>query len=218
MKVSTDGCLLGATAFHNNPNRTLDIGTGTGLLTLMIAQRYSNTFIDAIEIEQDAYHQACNNVTASPWADRINVIHNRIQDYSITSNQKYELIISNPPFYIHQKATTKEKDNIARHASALNLEELAKTSSGLLKDDGSLFVIYPQNVSDDFERMAMNYGLLPFYKMYIHNRPETIIIRRITGYRKVLKELFEEQLIIRNSPDDYSYQFKKMLKDFYLAF
>jgi len=218
MKVTTDGCLLGASTFHPSPQNVLDIGSGTGLLSLMIAQRYSESLIDAVEIEESAFHQAKNNIDTCPWRNRINVIHNSIQNFSHSSENKYDLIICNPPFYSNQLKSKDPRQNIAWHSTDLSKEDLARISAKHLRNHGSAFFIYPAEESAEFQRLVHDHGLFPFYNLNIKNRPNEPVFRIISGYTKKQIPLSVEQLIIRNNDDSYTLEFKRLLKDFYLAF
>ena len=165
MKVTTDGCLLGASAFHSSPQNILDIGSGTGLLSLMIAQRYPESYIDAVEIEKSAFHQAKQNIETSPWKNRINIIHSSIQNFSHSSENEYDLIICNPPFYSNQLKSKDPRQNIAWHATALSKEDLARISAKHLKEDGFAFYIFPAMESAEFQLLVHKYGLFTFHKM-----------------------------------------------------
>ncbi|MFC2126404.1 tRNA1(Val) (adenine(37)-N6)-methyltransferase [Bacteroidota bacterium] len=218
MKVTTDSCLLGASAFHPKPKTILDIGAGTGLLSLMIAQRYPESLIDATEIDEDAFQQARANVALSKWANRIILKLSSIQKFSNNSNKAYDLIISNPPYYSTQQHTEDHKQNIAWHSTKLGQEELARISSKHISDEGSVFFIYPARESRLFENIALKYDLYPFYKLNVKNREKDSIFRIVSGYGKKNVDIIEEQIVIRQADDTYSQQFKTLLKDFYLAF
>ncbi len=142
MKVGTDGVLLGAWADCDNAKRILDIGTGTGLIALMMAQR-SQAQIDAIEIDEHASEQAIENVNRSPWASRVNVINKSLQDYSKVENKAYDLIVSNPPYFQNSMFAPDKKRTDARHNSNLELEDLLKGAKKLLSNDGKLSIILP---------------------------------------------------------------------------
>ena len=144
MKVGTDGVLLGAWASVPEPgSRILDIGTGTGLIALMMAQRSSDVWVDAIEIDPSSAKQAIENIQNSPWKERMNCIHSSFQDYNSQCNYQYDLIICNPPFFsASTKAPTKEK-NLARHDDSLSLRDIFKDSVSLMKVKSVISLILP---------------------------------------------------------------------------
>lgn len=218
MKVSTDGCILGAVVFHENPKKVLDIGSGTGMLSLMIAQRYPMAYIDSLEIDREAVLQSNENIKASPWAERIRVLHTRIQDYAERPDGYYDLIVSNPPYYLNQPKSKNLKENIARHSVELNAEDLITHGYQHLSENGSLFIIYPEEARKTFEEFVGQIGFHPFYILKIHNKPDSNPFRTITGYRKSIDILKEDHLVIRDPDGSYSIPFKALLKDFYLAF
>jgi len=145
MKVTTDGCLFGSLSPTLSEGegvlKVLDIGTGTGLLALMFAQKNQNAFIDAIEIDKDAFEQAAENITASPWADRINIIHADARNYSFP--QQYDIIISNPPFYENELKADDKKKNVAHHSDELSLAKLLIVIKNNLSPSGTFFLLLP---------------------------------------------------------------------------
>ncbi|MDR2388486.1 MAG: methyltransferase [Tannerellaceae bacterium] len=142
MKVGTDGTLLGAWV-RPNGRKLLDVGTGTGLIALMLAQRNPDAVIDAVEIDADACSQAKENVKDSPFADRICVIHASFSDYASHTTLKYDLVVSNPPYFVRSLKNPDEQRCIARHTDALPLEELLEKSKELLLPGGRIALILP---------------------------------------------------------------------------
>ena len=161
MKVGTDGVLLGAWA--KGGTRILDIGTGTGLIALMMAQRFSIAQIDAIEIDKGALEDAHLNVSASPFKDRINILNSSLQDYaSCSENQEggiYDAIVCNPPYFINSLKNPLQQRTTARHTDALSHQELIYHSKRLLKPNGTLSVIIPSDNKDILEAEAIFNGL-----------------------------------------------------------
>jgi tRNA1(Val) A37 N6-methylase TrmN6 len=144
MKVGTDGVLLGAWATVPVPgSRVLDVGSGTGLIALMLAQRTLDVHVDALEIDPSSAEQALENFQASPWADRIACFQTSLQDYTPVSKFKYELIICNPPFFTSSLKTSSREKNLARHDDSLSLEDLLSCSTSLLTPTGTLSLVQP---------------------------------------------------------------------------
>lgn len=160
MKVCTDACLFGAwLTLPKNTVTVLDIGAGTGLLSLMLAQKKSNLKIDAIEIDKNAYEQCKENFEASIWKDRLNTINGDIKDYSF--NKKYDYIISNPPFFENEQKSINEQEIIAKHASQLTLSELIKAMVNNLTEDGQFAVLLPYYRKQEMEKLALQYNYYP---------------------------------------------------------
>lgn len=142
MKIGTDGCLLGAWAEVTDSNSVLDIGTGSGIIALMLAQR-SKAMIDAVEIDHEAYKQAMKNFHESHWRTRLNAIHSSIQEYVKSCTKKYDLIVSCPPYFLNSLKAPDKKRRLARHADSLTFEELITGSLRLLKPEGKFCTIIP---------------------------------------------------------------------------
>lgn len=161
MKVGTDGVLLGAWA--KGGTRILDIGTGTGLIALMMAQRFPSAKIDAIEIDKDAYKDALFNVSQSPFSNRINIINSSVQDYKPYNEMQedglYEAIVCNPPYFINSLKNPLQQRTTARHTDTLSHQELIYHSKRLLKANGTLSVIIPYDNKDILEAEAIFNGL-----------------------------------------------------------
>lgn len=179
MKVGTDGVLLGAWA--NGGTRILDIGTGTGLIALMMAQRYTNAIIDAIEIDTEAATQAYENVIATEFADRINIIGTAIQQYS--TNNKYDAIVSNPPFFINRLTNPNAQRTTARHACALKYNELFAAVKTLLNTDGEFSAIIPTECLQSFIAEAYKVGLAMSRQVAVHTTPRKQPKRHLVAFR-----------------------------------
>lgn len=215
MKVTTDACILGAYTDVKNAKRILDIGTGTGLLTLMLAQR-SEAQIEGVEIEKVSYNQAVENVKNSIFKDKIELYHSGIQ--SFTSKKCYDLIISNPPFFQnHLKAENQNRNN-ALHTDTLSFEDLLNSVIKLLSSNGTFVVLLPTYESTVLEQIANNLGLFANKKLHIHHREGSKILRIITTFDFVKTETVFENLIIKSSDENYTSDFRKLLQDYYLIF
>jgi tRNA1Val (adenine37-N6)-methyltransferase len=217
MKVCTDACILGASTDVENVKNILDIGTGTGLLSLMLAQR-SFAKIDAVEIDEDAYSQAFENVSVSKFSDKIVVHHRRIQSFVAT--QGYDLIISNPPFYQKSLKSIDNQTNKALHAVELSFEELIDSVVRLLKSNGKFVVLLPPFEIEKLIQIAQKKGLYLSKKILIRHDESKPIFRVIAtfldkpvkNYEENTLEIHEERSVI------YSEAFRTLMKDYYLIF
>lgn len=217
MKVCTDACILGAyipLTVLDSMAKILDVGTGTGLLGLMLAQRTRSDKIEAVELDKNAYQQACQNVQASPFADRITVHHTAIQNFLPT--QKYDLIISNPPFYTGYLQSGKANQDNAWHTNTLPTHEFLEAVARLLAEAGKFWVLLPPYQMEIFSQEAVKYGLLPFQALEIHTLPTKPVWRVIQGFAWEAIEILSQKLIISASPQVYTPDFKALLQDFYL--
>jgi tRNA1Val (adenine37-N6)-methyltransferase len=215
MKVTTDACILGAYTDAQEAKNILDIGTGTGLLALMLAQK-SNAKIDAVEIDKNAYNQTVTNANESVFKDRITVHNTSIQDFKTINS--YDLIISNPPFFQnHLKSETLARNN-SIHTDSLSFEDLLHSILRLLSFNGTFVVLLPTYESSVFEQLSISKGLYPQKKLTIRHRKDTKILRIITTFGRTKKEIINEELIIKNPDESYSPDFQSLLKDYYLIF
>ena len=216
-KVTTDACILGAYAYAVNPDSICDIGTGTGIIALMLAQRFADSRIDAVEIDESSANQAQENVQASPWSERITVINQRIQDFS-NLNNKYKLVVCNPPYYEDHLRSKDNLKNLTKHNYKISIKELANSVNVLLSDDGIFFTIMPSFSFDKLQEELERWNISLFEKLSIHSRMSKPLYRYIGGFCKKTDALKENTLIIQNENGEYSDNFKKLLKDYYLAF
>lgn len=219
MKVGTDGILLGAWVNVPKNAQILDIGTGTGLLSLMLAQRSQTspiTKIDAVEIDYAAYMQAQDNIQNSPWSDRISIYHGRIQDFAVTCPQQYDLIISNPPFFEKAYKASQTSRILARHSDSLLQTDILKVASQLLKIDGHLAVIYPTDLANTFLSKARDFGLWCDRQVNIKPTPTSPIKRIALELSKTKFSRQETMLTIEESKHIYTEDYIALVKDFYL--
>ena len=224
MKVCTDSCIFGAYVQPKPQVRSvLDIGTGTGLLSLMLAQRVfkaqfkNEVFIDAVEIDLAAYTQACENVTASPWAQQIVVHHKAIQAYAQTCSTQYDFIITNPPFFENHLKTKHKAQNQALHSESLSFDELLVTIDKLLAAEGTLAVLLPVYQMEQFIKKAKEVGLGVSQSLRIHNHPKKRDLRMICYFERKFSSMPNEQeLFIRDVQQQYTPEFVALLKDYYL--
>jgi tRNA1Val (adenine37-N6)-methyltransferase len=218
MKVGTDAVLLGAIAEVENTGKILEIGTGCGVIALILAQRCPAQ-IDAIEIDEESAVQARENALESPWKNRINVIHNSLQDFTHQTAKKYDLVICNPPYFSRSLKSPDKKRNISRHDDALSFEQLTKCSSELMLPGASLWVILPVNAEREFMEKAIKSGLYIYSRVKINHKEGKEIQRIILQLRK-LKAGFvvEKELSMKNEDDSFTTEYIDLTKEFYLDF
>ncbi len=218
MKVGTDGVLLGAWANCENAKNILDIGTGTGLIALMLAQR-SKTNIDAIEIDEVACRQAKENVGNSLWRERIEIINKSFQNFSKSTNNKYDLIVSNPPYFQNSLFAPDKKRTDARHNSNLELEDIIDGAKKLLDEEGILSLILPYLEGNMVILKSFEKGLYCIRQTKVLPKPNREPKRLLLEFMKIKKPLIEQEIIIElNKRHEYSEAYKNLTKDFYLAF
>lgn len=217
MKVGTDGTLLGAWTDTAGVQRILDIGTGTGLIALMLAQR-SQAQIDAVEIDENACLQARENVARSPWSDRIQVYHCPIQDYATTCLERYDLIVSNPPFFENAYKAPQKERAIARHSDRLEKIDLLQAATQLLSETGRLAVIYPTEEAQIFQEKAEAFGFLCHRKLYVQPTLKIPIKRVLMELSQTQLQYQETTLTIQTASNIYTPEFITLIKDFYLKY
>jgi tRNA1Val (adenine37-N6)-methyltransferase len=218
MKVGTDGVLLGAWIQPEKAQNILDIGAGTGLIAIMLAQK-STGFIDAIDIDHSSCIQAAENVKISPWKDRIRIIHSSLQEFR--PGKRYELIVTNPPYFIDSFTTTNESRNRARSADAtLSYEELVDGVVRLLSISGKFCVILPSKESTYFRNLAEQNGLFCNKLIHVKTKASKPEKRVLMEFSRDEEELFEDELIIQEELDDriFTQQYIDLTKDFYITF
>ncbi len=214
MKVSTDACLFGAITPVSENDSVLDIGTGTGLLALMLAQK-CNCEIDAVERDAPSYSQAVTNVLMSPWSSRIKLHHTDIRLFH--PGKKFSLIICNPPFFENHRRSSIAQQNTAKHADQLSFRELIEAVSKNLKSDGLFAVLLPANIIEKFVMLSAMSSLHVLYHVYISNRESLQPKRVITIFSPEIQETKESNSIyIKDAGGNYSRQFRELLQPFYL--
>ena len=223
MKVCTDACIFGAYVAEQSlsytPERVLDIGAGTGLLSLMLAQKLSQTTFDAVEIDHDAFRQCTENIANSLWKERINSHHINIQSFAQSSQNSYNLIISNPPFYPEHLQPSQQQKRQAMHTIKLSFEDLLQAIVKLLAPQGQAAILLPPTQSKQLEALAEKYGLYPQKRLFIQDRATKPSIRNIVFYswKAQLLEVPNEAFLIKNDNGGYTQQFQSLLQDYYLA-
>lgn len=217
MKVGTDGVVLGAWVNLDKVQRILDIGCGSGLIALMLAQR-CQTHIDAVEIDPDACQQARDNVQQSPWPQHIRVFHQSVQEYSLQTETQYDLLVSNPPFFVDALKTPTTQRNLARHHDSLNQDDLLTSTRRLLHPQGRLALIYPPQQAQDFEQKATEQGWFCQRKCYLQALADKPVKRILLEFARTPSYCEENTLVLESARHTYTDQFIALIKDFYLKY
>lgn len=219
MKVNTDAIILGTWTHIGSAQRILDIGTGSGVIALMMAQRSSSeVFVDGIELESQAYLQAEDNFINSLWRDRIQAIHKDIIDYSGEADNRYDLIVTNPPYFVKGVDCYSNARNQARYTSTLTHESLLLSCEKLLTSEGRLSLVLPYNIAIKFLEQVQCQGWYCGRKLIVtdsESKPPHLLLLEMAPYP--LKHC-EDFLVIRGVDRKYSDEFRQLTSDFYLFF
>ena len=217
MKVGVDSVLLGAWASADHPVHILDVGAGTGLLSLMMAQRYPDAAVDAVEIDREACRQAMDNVVDSPWNSRIRVICDDFINYAEYCLLRYDLIISNPPYFTASLKPSDTKRNIARHNDSLPHCQLLSGSAKLLNQDGVMAVVLPHAEALKFIDEATKHGLFVKRMLHVQSLPSKPVYRMLVELSKIEYSREEQTLYIEKADrSDVTDEYRKLTKEFYL--
>lgn len=219
MKVSTDACVLGAVAPVAKAQRLLDIGTGTGLLALMAAQRSPTAAIEAVELDPAAAAQAAANFRASLWAPRLTLHALPLASLAATRPAAFDGIVCNPPFFRHSLRSPNAQRTTARHttAASLTFAELAQFAADFLTATGQLTVLLPPPEMQHFRQAAAAAGLWPVAQLVLRHRAGSKPLRHIITFARQASLLRQEELLIKDANEQYSQSFRELLEPFYLA-
>lgn len=218
MKIGTDGVLLGAwTPVEKNIFSILDIGTGTGIIALMLAQRSSASQIDALEIDENAFEQATDNFENSPWNDRLFCFHAALDEFVEEPEDEYDLIVSNPPFYSEDYKSSNDQRDLARFQDAMPFEDLVEATALLLSENGIFSVIIPFKEEENFLALAKEQELFPLKITRVKGTPTTETKRSLLAFsRNENRTLRVDELIIETARHIYTPEYTALTKDFYL--
>lgn len=217
MKVGIDGVLLGSWASVENAKQILDVGTGTGLIALMLAQRNASTVLRGIDVDKGAVLQARENIQSSPWSDRVNVQEISLQQFTETSDQRFDLIVSNPPYFINSTKTPLENRTTARHTDTLTHEELIENAIKLLNPVGRVCIILPLNEGMQCVAFAESKGLFCTKQVTVFPKPAVAAKRLLLEFSLLYAPKVESGLVIESEVrHHYSPEFTELAKDFYL--
>lgn len=223
MKVTTDACLFGAWISkeiqHQNPkvSKVLDIGAGTGLLSLMMAQKNNSSMIDTIEMHKASFQQAKENIDASPFADRINIFYGDVKDFAFT--EKYDCIISNPPFYENDLRSSDISKNVAHHNEGLTLSELLSIIKTNLDYNGIFYLLLPYKRSNEIKGLMLKHEFSITQMILVRQSVNYDYFRIILSGKLKTEELVEtiiDEISIWNEKQEYTPGFIELLKDYYL--
>ena len=217
MKVTTDGCLFGAWVASTFEDKTigsvLDIGTGTGLLTLMLAQKIESKF-DAVEIDENAAAEASQNFQNSKWAKRITLHHLSIQEFN--PSYQFDVIVCNPPFFNQNLKGQSKSKNLAIHDDELKATDLANQIDRLLALQGTTYVMFPPREMESFQAIAMKMGIYLREKLLVKNLENQRPIRVLASFTRNVSEQIVRDLAIKKDANDYSDDFKHLLRQYYV--
>jgi tRNA1Val (adenine37-N6)-methyltransferase len=218
MKIGTDGVLLGAwVSIIDDPYSILDIGSGTGIIALQLAQRSNAHTIDAVELDDDAYEQCTENFEASPWCDRLFCYHASIQEFASEIDEQYDLIVSNPPFYSEDYKTTDPARDTARFNDTLPFEHLLICAAQLLSEKGVFALIVPKKEQENLLSLAEDVNLFPRLICEVRGTPTSEIKRILIEFKSGnAGSVISEELVIETGRHQYTEDYINLVKDFYL--
>lgn len=215
MKVGTDGVLLGAWTSVQNAHKILDVGTGTGLVALMLAQRsLPDADIVALEIDETAAGQARENVTRSPWKERVEVVQTDFRSYQ--SSDKFDVVVSNPPYFVDSLECPDRQRNAARHNDSLTYEELLEGVAGLLAEDGTFTIVIPVDVADRVKMIAAVKNLYAVRQLNVITKPGGVPKRTLITFTFSNQECVVEELLTELARHQYSEEYIALTREYYL--
>ena len=216
MKISTDAVLLGALANGENPPKILDVGTGTGVIALMLAQRFPQSKIQAVEMDPSAAGQAQENFEKSPFSARMEIWEGSFQEFSPVD--KFDLIVSNPPYFPDHLKSSDAQRNLALHNDGLPFRDLVKKVSAILASDAKFWVILPPRQMLDLEKIAHSYGLFPSQKFTIQDNPSKPVIREVTSFEFQENKISSFEILIKDDSGAFHESYCKLISGFLLNF
>lgn len=215
MKVGTDGVLLGAWAVAQEGRSILDIGTGSGLIALMMAQRFPEAQVMAVEVDEEAVLQATENVNQSPFADRVSVFHQDVRKFSVSA--LFDCVVCNPPFYTENVLPPTHERRIARNTSSLSFEDLVKSVSKLLTPEGLFNVILPSKSVSEFQALCLINGLYLIRKCDVRTKVSKPVKRTMLTFAFSKRyDVVSEELVLMSEDGSFSDDYQDLTCDFYL--
>ena len=216
MRINTDGVLLGARSMQAHPLHILDIGTGTGVVAMMMAQRFPDSFVDAVEIDESAAFRAGKNFSLSAFSSRLRIFHTAIEAYD--TEISYDLIVSNPPFFVNDLKNAEDRKSLARHADAAFFESVLHKAARMLSPGGLLWLILPVKQADIFIAEAIAQNLLLQFEISICSDQDKPVIRKLFALGRRPAVVKRETLFIYEAQGIHTAHYKQLLKEFFLAF
>ncbi|WP_430814470.1 tRNA1(Val) (adenine(37)-N6)-methyltransferase [Carboxylicivirga sp. RSCT41] len=218
MKVGTDGVLLGAWVNVGNAVNFLDVGTGTGLIALMLAQRNSNACVTAIDIDKDAVSQASDNFAFSDWTERLKIVHNPLQEFAENNMEKFDHVVCNPPFFNNAYKSVNHSRNLARHTESLSFEDLIANAGRVSNSHGKLSVVLPFDAERVFIEIAEKYSYTPSRITRVRPTPHKDYVRTLIELSKDAADgIVTNEIVIEDKGrHGYSDDYIALTKTFYL--
>ncbi|EMA3642100.1 tRNA1(Val) (adenine(37)-N6)-methyltransferase [Providencia stuartii] len=219
MKVGTDGVLLGAWAPVQQAKKALDIGSGSGLIALMLAQRNQQMTVDAVELDKAAAQQAQENFAESKWGERLQIFEQDITQFSVSRQKAYDLIVSNPPYFEPSVSCSSEQREQARYTATLTHQALLDSAMDCLTTDGLFCLVLPYDVGEKVELMAHRNGWFTAYRVNIRDKATTPFHRMLLGLKRELVEPEISTLVLKEADNNiYTEDFQRLIRDFYLKY
>jgi tRNA1Val (adenine37-N6)-methyltransferase len=219
MKINTDGVLLGAIANVSKAKKICDIGTGTGVIALMLAQRNLNSYIDALDIDERAVNTAEKNFKNSLFNDRVNAHHySFVEFFEKNPDHRYDLIVTNPPFFLNALRSPHEKNNIAKHTNEVFFIDLLKIATTHLTKNGSLELIVPIEISEFLQHLAIDYHMHLTSCISVKSYDDKNVFRHILRFQKNIENTDFSEFVIYEKEGQHSIQYITALKDFFIIF
>lgn len=216
MKISTDSVLLGTLIQEESPSQILDIGTGTGVIALILAQRYPQAQIQAVELDDDAADQAAENFAQSPFSSRLKLVKGRFQEFP--EEDRFDLLVSNPPYFPNHLKASDPRRNQALHTDELSFLDLLEKAVKLLTEEGSLWVILPPAQMKEFEGLAVKKSFSPGKVISVKDSADSRIIREVAQFRKTSVCKTEEELVLKDRDGGFSSSYSRLISGFLLGF
>ncbi len=216
LKVGTDAFLIGTICKAKQPKSILDIGVGTGIISLILAQRFSNAQIQGIDIDEGSIKDATTNFSQSKWSENLSATKVSLQNFSKICKQEFDLIVSNPPFFENSVLPKDKKLISAKHTTELNAEDLFKYSVDFMHNESQMFIIIPASEKISYISQAINSGLFLTDEISIKPLPSKDANRIILGFSKMSKSVQKETICVRNENHEYSTKYVDLTKDFYI--